>query len=188
MAEQKTIYRVYHGSSMRAVFTPGDLLEVIPQPVSQITPGDVIVYVSDGGIEVAHRVVRKNETGWITRGDNNLQADPVPVTAAMLVGKVNQHIPVEKKRPLLMKVIARAKRKPKVHHVLRRVYRWLQYKQLVKKIWRPKITILSVQVDGCPVHKFLHQGKTVAIWDSRQQVFNCCHPYDLVIKNPEFAK
>ncbi len=187
MTPTPVTYRIYHGSSMRAVFTPGDLLEINPQPIQQVQAGDILVYQVGKDLEVVHRAIRQEPHGWVTRGDNNLAEDPILVTEEMLVGKVKQHLPISstpKRRSLVMRAITRTRRRPELQRAGLWFYRWFKNTGWVRRLWNPGITVLSLQVGGKQVYKYLHDGRTVASWDPKLDQFSCCHPYDLVIQRP----
>lgn len=49
-------------------------------------PGDIIAFKS-GSVTVTHRVIRKTEDGYITKGDNNDSEDLKPVKREDILGK-----------------------------------------------------------------------------------------------------
>jgi hypothetical protein len=78
------------GTSMMPAIRPSDILEVHRQSLAEILPGDVVLFMRNGGF-AAHRVVEK---GWepertllITRGDA-LRVPDLPVTPEELLGRV----------------------------------------------------------------------------------------------------
>lgn len=78
--------------SMKPQLDPGDGYIGIPKPLAgEISPNDVITYQAqtlNGGGLVTHRVVRKTDAGYITKGDNNpftdQQGGEPPVTEAQI--------------------------------------------------------------------------------------------------------
>ena len=70
--------RIYRGTSMLRVFTPGDILTVEPIRAGDVQPGDIICFDGIRG-ETVHRVVRKTATSVVTMGDNNRCPDPEPL-------------------------------------------------------------------------------------------------------------
>lgn len=64
-------------------FDRGDLL-LVKNEAPKI--GDIVIYFR-GGITIVHRVVEITDTGYITKGDNNLGQDP-PVAKNQVGGKV----------------------------------------------------------------------------------------------------
>jgi len=78
------------GTSMLPSIRPGDMLEVRRQGMEAILPGDLVLFLRNGGF-AAHRVVEKagepDRTLLITRGDALRVPDP-PVTPEELLGRV----------------------------------------------------------------------------------------------------
>ena len=78
------------GTSMLPSIWPGDVLEVHRRSVTEISPGDVVLFARNGGF-AAHRVVEKvcggDHTVLITRGDA-LRAPDLPVSPEELLGRV----------------------------------------------------------------------------------------------------
>ena len=78
------------GTSMLPSIRPGDILEVHRQGMEAILPGDVVLFMRNGGF-AAHRVVEKagepDRTLLITRGDA-LRVPDSPVTPEELLGRV----------------------------------------------------------------------------------------------------
>ena len=78
------------GLSMIPSVWPGDLLLIRRQEISQIFPGDIVLFARDGRF-IAHRVMVRTDdhetTRLITRGDALPAEDPA-MTAAELLGKV----------------------------------------------------------------------------------------------------
>ena len=48
---------------------------IIVQPDVPYLLGDVIAFVNEDGINVVHRIVEKNDEGFVTKGDNNVRND-----------------------------------------------------------------------------------------------------------------
>lgn len=78
------------GTSMMPAIRPGDMLEVHRQGMEAILPGEVVLFMRNGGF-AAHRVVEKvtgpERTLLITRGDALRVPDP-PVSPEELLGRV----------------------------------------------------------------------------------------------------
>jgi len=78
------------GASMLPAIWPGDVLEVRRQAVTDVQPGDVVLFWRRGRL-VAHRVVEKlarsGRTLLVTQGDRQSAAD-APVSAEDLLGRV----------------------------------------------------------------------------------------------------
>ncbi len=60
---------------------------VVVQPATSYAIGDIISY-KHGSLSITHRIVAQTWQGWITKGDLNTAADPLPVTSAQVIGKV----------------------------------------------------------------------------------------------------
>jgi len=87
-------------SSMEPTLPPGTLVVVRPTPVRDIAVGDVMTFQLTPGDPtlVSHRVVEvqslsNGETRFVTKGDNNDQADAEPVTQEQVKGTVWYSIP-----------------------------------------------------------------------------------------------
>jgi len=78
------------GTSMLPSIRPGDMLEVHRQGMEAILPGDVVLFLRNGGF-AAHRVMEKagepDRTLLITRGDA-LRVPDSPVSPEELLGRV----------------------------------------------------------------------------------------------------
>ena len=72
---------------MAPAIPPGSLIAVVPLR-GEPQPGDVVAYRGDGGRVIVHRVLRREGSGIVTRGDANDRDDPVPVSPAELIGRV----------------------------------------------------------------------------------------------------
>ncbi len=72
----------YNGPSMRPLLRPGDGLIVdAGTPFNCLRKGDVICFKSpEKPVHVTHRIVLAVPKGYITRGDNNSEADPYWIT------------------------------------------------------------------------------------------------------------
>lgn len=83
--------------SMAPTFPEGSLLVVEPIDPSDVAPGMAVMFAdpADPGRLVTHRVVRRapgEELAFITRGDANATADPLPVPARSVRGHVRWHV------------------------------------------------------------------------------------------------
>jgi len=78
------------GTSMVPSILPGDLISIQRASMSQISPGEVVLFERDGRL-FAHRVIgtagSPDTPHLITRGDRLCYNDP-PVSAAELLGRV----------------------------------------------------------------------------------------------------
>jgi len=79
------------GFSMFPALWPGDLLLIRRQPIGEVSPGDIVLYVRDGRF-VTHRVMLRSNhpdsVALVTRGDAAPVEDPA-VTASEYRGKVS---------------------------------------------------------------------------------------------------
>jgi hypothetical protein len=57
------------GGSMLPFLRGGDVVTVAPTPSSAVTIGDVICYESPPGRLLLHRVIRRHDAGFVTKGD-----------------------------------------------------------------------------------------------------------------------
>ncbi len=80
--------------SMTPTIPVGSLILVKETDIDGIQVQDVITYM-DGGTPVTHRVIALDDgrEQFITQGDANEIADPFPVEAEQIIGKVVHHIP-----------------------------------------------------------------------------------------------
>src|ERR1700676_5350556 len=78
------------GTSMVPSILPGDLISVQRAGVSEISSGEIVLYLREGRL-FAHRMValdaNSEHARLITRGDRLLHNDP-PVSSAELLGRV----------------------------------------------------------------------------------------------------
>jgi signal peptidase I len=71
----------------------GDLV-VTSAPRKALRPGEVIVYKERrSNFYVAHRVEALGCPGVLTRGDANIDFDPLPVESGQIAGRVRMTIP-----------------------------------------------------------------------------------------------
>ncbi|MCB2211672.1 nucleotidyltransferase family protein [bacterium] len=79
----------YYGGSMRSLFRDGERLRVRACSMDAVRAGDVIVFrASSEERHVVHRVIRREETVLLTRGDDLVTVDVRPVTYELFVGRV----------------------------------------------------------------------------------------------------
>jgi signal peptidase I len=83
-------YSTSVGPSMYPTIRSGDGLRVDKEfNFDQLKIGDVIVFKNaEKDFNIVHRILRKIETGYITRGDNNTKYDPNTITVELFIGKV----------------------------------------------------------------------------------------------------
>lgn len=71
--------------SMQPFVSPYDIAYVVPW---RVRTGDVILFVSDDGSEVLHRVVSMRDGSIVTKGDANLCADADPICDSDVIGRM----------------------------------------------------------------------------------------------------
>lgn len=80
------------------VIEPGDVILVRDVPAESIAPGDIITYDTGSESPTTHRVVdvqrESGELRFVTKGDNNEDADPQPIGADQLLGRVAITLPL----------------------------------------------------------------------------------------------
>jgi signal peptidase I len=74
------------GGSMLPFLRDGDLLEIWPAAPVEIRVGDVLCYEPSPGALCLHRVVARDERGFVTRGDALTHVEVVP--AGSVLGRV----------------------------------------------------------------------------------------------------
>lgn len=83
--------------SMEPDIMPGDIVIVDKGGSSSVNVGDVVMYYSEDGIYITHRVIEKAEREgveqFITKGDNNPSADAKSVSPDQIQGRVIGTIP-----------------------------------------------------------------------------------------------
>ncbi len=170
----------------------GDCLWVIPVLFDALQPGDVVAF-EFGGKVVAHRIVGREGNGFATQGDGNDNRDSTPLTAERLIGKV-----VARERKGVRKAVIGGNRGRQRARILRsicwirhssafwtvRLLRTLPVRHVVSWLWRPVILSVGFMSPQGGITKFIHQGRTVAIWNPQSRRWNCRMPYDLIISPP----
>jgi hypothetical protein len=75
------------GSSMLPAILPGSRLHVVSAKPEALISGDVVCYVGQGAVVVAHRVVRglmgSAGDGLVVKGDSQSQEETLPASAVM---------------------------------------------------------------------------------------------------------
>ncbi|MBD3385522.1 signal peptidase I [candidate division KSB1 bacterium] len=187
-------YFTYKGPSMKPTFQPGQILYIQPK-TDNIRPGDVIIYRQKTRY-VVHRVISVEMERYITRGDNNRLVDAVPVKSNQVIGRVelkeyrgkthrvaggSQGLLLARWHWMLMHLD-----KP-CRYLIGWPYRYIRKKQILVKIWKPKLSVLCVQTKTGPMYKYLFRQKTIATWCPQTGQFRCKRPFDLVL-SPDILK
>jgi hypothetical protein len=194
---------------MRGIFHPGDRLVIEPVALSDLHPGDVIVFRkhapengSSHDKHVVHRVIAILSGGAITRGDNNAPDDVELVLSQYIVGRVTYFIRDGKKRwvrggvfgSLRARIAYRLRRVPyavwqRIRALLRPAiqtpYRLLRRSRIVRCVWKPAITQITIQTTAGPLIKYIHRGRTVIEWWPDRRRYRAKRPYDLIIFPPD---
>ncbi len=68
---------------------------VFTKPQASYAAGDIITFLDDNGIVVTHRVVSADADAgtYVTKGDANNVADPLPAEASNVIGRVVFQVP-----------------------------------------------------------------------------------------------
>jgi signal peptidase len=86
------------GSSMEPAIARGAIALAQEDTSHGILPGDVVSFTESNGVVVTHRVVAVDGSGrselLTTKGDANPAADPAPIPAARVAGRVVASVPL----------------------------------------------------------------------------------------------
>jgi len=178
---------------MKGTFRAGDILFTESIAPENVRRGDVLVFFSsrhnDMHSVVAHRVIAHVSGGFVTKGDTLNFPDTNLVCEQHVLGRVIQVqrgsrvYPVKNGwRGRLWAHYLRLRR-----HLLsfaRAPYHWLRASNVTRRLWRPQVASITLATPHGPVVKYLHTGKTVAIWQPDTLAYWCRKPYDLVLDAP----
>ena len=73
-------------NSMSPVIEKGNKIIIKKQNEYEI--GDIITYINNDGNLITHRIIKKYEDGFITKGDNNNTEDKEKVRKNQVLGKI----------------------------------------------------------------------------------------------------
>jgi hypothetical protein len=176
--------RIYKGRSMAGAFRFGDRLRIEPAELSEIRPGEVVVFRSAGpGFvrEVVHRVSRVLGEELETIGDRNRAPDPVPVRRESLVGRVTAFerggiwcgVPERGPAPVGGGVRRPARRllPRKVRALSRKLRTQLRESGLAELLWRPSLQRGWFMTTRGPALKYIRGNRTVGASRGRGEVF-----------------
>ena len=83
--------------SMEPKIMPGDIVLVEKISSDRVNVGDIVMYFSEDGINITHRVIEETTqsgvTQFVLKGDNNPSADPKSVSSEQIKGRVIGTIP-----------------------------------------------------------------------------------------------
>ena len=89
MVPGSQMFSVAATGSMKPMIDENCLIVMTKEPFENITVRDIVLYVSEKGSMVVHRVMEKRKDGSLwTLGDNNSRPDREYVTAKNYIGKV----------------------------------------------------------------------------------------------------
>lgn len=197
---------LYRGRSMAGTFRVGDRLIVdTTARLPDILAGDVVVFESHQphtqSKTVVHRVMKVVPGGLVVRGDNTSAADCTVILEEQIMGTVTQRIRDGTARPVTggRWGLVRAR----IQHVrfalrwwrsfllkriifprLRPLYRAFRRSGIVRRVWRPHVTKITVQSEDGPLVKYVVRGKTVVQWWPQRRRYHARRPYDLIIPPP----
>ena len=180
------------GWSMRGTIEKGDCLWVSAVPFDSLQVGDVVAFAC-GCKVITHRIVGREENGFVTQGDGSLQRDGECLTPGRLIGRVMGRERAGKRSPVMGGIrgrrrgaIMRAANRVRsfVGHALAMPYRLTRTSQLVPLLWRPRMTVVHFAGSQGKSTKFIHRGKTVACWVPNERRWTCRKPYDLILAPP----
>jgi signal peptidase I len=161
---------------MKGTFKPGDKLTIEIVPFARIKKGDVIIFRrtrEEKSDFIVHRVADIAANGLVTRGDNCRVSDEGFLAAEDIIGRVvrfdrsgkthaaqNSLKGITKAKILysrmrLMRIVKRMFRKP---------YLKVRDSGIIMKFWHPEIEIIRLQTPDGPLDKYVHKGRTVAIF------------------------
>ncbi len=177
---------------MKGTFKPGDKLIIEIVPFKQIKKGDVIIFRrmrEEQSDFIVHRVSRITANGLTTRGDNCFDQDKEPVNEENLIGRVIQYDRIGKARRACNGGAGQIRAswshgwlhaEKWLKFVLRKPYVKLRGTGLIAKLWNPDIEGVHFDAPDGPFSKYLHKGKTVAIFRENKKCCMVKRPYDFI--------
>jgi hypothetical protein len=192
LSDTSLLRLAYKGRSMRGTFKDGDCLCVAAVPFTCLQKGDVVAF-NAGGKAIAHRIVGREASGFVTQGDASSRPDGGCLTSGRLIGLVLER-ERHGKRSLVPGGIQGRLRGwflRAANRVLRLIvlllatpYRLTCTSRLAHFLWRPRIMTVHFSEGEEECTKFIHRGKTVACWFPNERRWTCRKPYDLIIAPP----
>ena len=199
MVKQSDKYRVpvkrlYHGHSMKGTFRQGDMLLIDAAVLSELRPGDVVVFFRQRGSvrqEIVHRVARRFFDGVMTRGDAVACEDRGVVTENNFVGRVYR----KERNGRISSVHGRWlglcrgrtlhfywKTRRQVVRTILPLYDTLKASGIIRRLWKPEITRICLASPNGRLIQFLYKKKVIARFWPEEGRFECKKPWDLVVK------
>jgi hypothetical protein len=81
-------FAVGSGNSMLPLYTDHDVIVLERPALSELKPGQTVVFMGENGVPVAHILVNLTSRGWYTMGLNNPNLDPDTLSEGRYVGVV----------------------------------------------------------------------------------------------------
>lgn len=175
---------------MRGTFREGDFLKVVKVEVDELKLGDIIVFnEAEGDKNVVHRIISLKNDKIVTRGDCNRHVDKGFLLNKKLIGKV---VGFDRKEKYLIVAngilgylssrLIRAKLLCKIvlFSLLKPSYSLIKKTQIVPKIWKPDLQLMTFKSNNGDILKYTHNGKTILVYESNKIRFQ--RPYDLLFK------
>lgn len=186
----KTLFRFYHGRSMRFTFRPGDCIYFRKVSVSDLAVGDVIVFHSKdtGDVDIIHRIIKIGSSFYLTHGDNNPGDQIENVSFSRVLG---QAVAYKRKGEPVKSVTGGFRGRVRAvviskSGICRTIARWLwsiiQWSGIVRLFWKPCVETIHVPTDADSVVRLVSGGKTVGKWCSSRKILVLKKPYDLVVR------
>lgn len=173
-------------SELARILAPADCLKNAPPDASEAESRFLV-----------HRVIAIRPGGLRTRGDNNPAPDSDLVSPDRLIIKI---VSLERRgRRVRVRggtggfILASIRRFIRrtcrflfrvIRFPLRPAYRLLRWSGIISAIWKPRLTAVRFRSPSGPFVKYVHGGRTVAMWWPERRSFRCRRPYDLIIRPP----
>jgi hypothetical protein len=191
---------VYTGSSMLPLLGEGQLLYVRPQ-AADVAIGDVIVFDDPARGCVVHRVVSVAPAGFVTRGDNNRLADPLPVLPEQIIGRVELVEANGRIRPVAggergLRLARRRRQVSPARRWLNRLLEWLHHwwyysprlRRLLRGAFIPGLLVMRLQTPAGPLVKAIFRGRVIARWAPGQETPHISKPYTLFVDEADLRQ
>jgi len=178
---------------MKGTFKPGDRLFIEKFPVKLVKKGDLIIFSKKSGDEndfIVHRVVDLTPKDLVTRGDNCRDRDQEPVIEENIIGRVTKYDRKGKIQKAwngrlgMLRAGALHTRLQIIRILkffLRKPYLMIRESGIVAKLWRPEIEIMHFETPDGPLIKYVHKGRTAAIYWIDANCWQIRRLYDLII-------
>ena len=173
------------------------MLTVKSVSLAWVKSGDVVVFFRQRGDqqdEIVHRVMQRIREGVLTRGDAVGCEDAGVVSDDNLIGRVTLRERNGRTvrvcggwiglcRARLLHLCWRTRRT--VSRFLRRPYGMLKKSGIVPRLWKPRITRITIESTNGLYIQYIRNRRVVARSWPQQDRFECRKPWDLVIRSFE---